>query len=60
MKAQAAILLLFLCAKYGAGQVTCRVEGKASCVCDTPDGRIDLTSIANKDGAPRFVKSRHT
>ena len=45
------------CVKYTVtGQTTCNVVGQPSCICDTPDGRIDLTSIANNDGTPRCSK----
>lgn len=29
--------------------------GSPRCVCDTPDGRIDLSSIGNKDGTARYA-----
>ena len=31
------------------------VSGQPGCVCDHPDGRIDLTKIANNDGTPRYI-----
>ena len=34
--------------------VKCKpVPGAKSCVCEHPDGIIDLTKIANSDGTPR-------
>ena len=49
------LLIAYACSvKYTVtGQINCNAVGEASCVCDTPDGRIDLTPIANSDGTPR-------
>jgi hypothetical protein len=58
-----ASVLLFLLCTIACGciivancQSPCnKVAGKPSCVCDTPDGVIDLTSVANTvKGKPQF------
>ena len=37
------------------GQERCTPpKGRPSCVCETDKGLIDLTSIANTDGTPRY------
>lgn len=50
------ILLLTCACSVAKSQSACSVPGQPSCVCDTPDGRIDLTSIANSDGTPKLAK----
>ena len=53
-------LVLLLLLGYSAwlvhGQATvCQgVSNKPGCVCQHPDGVIDLTSIANSGGSPRY------
>jgi hypothetical protein len=38
-------------------QTACtKVERKPSCVCETEDGLIDLSSVGSDDGTPRFSK----
>ena len=44
------------CVVITRGQTPCsKIEGKPGCVCDTGDGIIDLTSIANNNGTPRLA-----
>ena len=51
-------LLVWLhCCVCVMGQEPCtrRPSGARSCVCQTDEGIIDLTTVANSDGTPRFV-----
>ncbi len=35
------------------GTLCSRVDGAPGCVCDHPDGRIDVRPLSNSDGTPR-------
>lgn len=40
---------------FTEGQQACQPPlGEPSCVCETPDGAIDLTSLSSHDGSPRY------
>lgn len=51
------LLVWSYCCVCVIGQVPCtqRPSGTRSCVCQTDEGIIDLTTIANSDGTPRLV-----
>ena len=56
LSAQIALSLVqFVSAQPPGNDTRCKpVAGvKFGCVCDHPDGRIDLRPIANKDGTPK-------
>ena len=39
----------------GQARVCPRVSGQPGCVCQHPDGVINLTGIANNTGSPRYL-----
>ena len=39
----------------GQARVCPRVSGQPGCVCQHPDGVINLTEIANNTGSPRYI-----
>ena len=50
------LLLLSYSAWLVHAQSQCSpVSGKPGCVCQHPDGIIDLTKIASNDGTPRYI-----
>ena len=51
------LLVWLYCCVCVMAQVPCtrRPSGTVSCVCQTDEGIIDLTSVANSDGTPRLV-----
>ena len=61
------LLLAALCARVAVsddpvppdGKRCKAVEGAPGCVCEHPDGLINLTSYTNDDGKPKYVLKIH-
>ena len=52
------VFFLGLLAKLSLAQEPCiPPTGKPNCVCDTPGGTIDLSSLSNTDGTARYSPS---
>ena len=50
------LLLLLVFLRLSSGQTCTPPAGRPTCVCETDNGVIDLTSIANTNNKPRLAR----
>ncbi len=46
-------MVIVLVSGQATGTLCPPVAGQPGCVCNHPDGKIDITSLANSNGTPR-------